>query len=80
MILLGAMIAVWGALVMGLARPLHEMWKGMLADMRRSGVRDTIPGTGLFASTTGLRRMRIAGGAALAIGVALVLAGLIGAG
>jgi hypothetical protein len=50
MIVLGALIAVWGVVVLSLARPLHASWKGMLADVRRDGVQNTIPGTRLFAS------------------------------
>ncbi len=80
MILLGALIAVWGALVLVLARPLHVRWKGMLADMRRAGVRNDLPGTKFFASVEGLRSMRIAGGIALAIGLGMIVAGLVGGG
>jgi hypothetical protein len=74
-ILLGALIAAWGALVLGLARPMHVRWKGMLAEMRRSGVEGTIPLTRWFASEGGLRGMRVAGLAALAVGAAMLLAG-----
>jgi hypothetical protein len=78
MTIIGALVAVWGAVVLGLAPTLHASWKGMLADMRRDGVRNTIPGTKFFASAEGLRAMRIAGGAAVAIGVAMVVAGMFG--
>jgi hypothetical protein len=74
-ILLGALVAVWGALVLGLAKTMHVRWKGMLAEMRRSGVADTIPLTRWFASEGGLRGMRVAGGVALAVGLAMVAAG-----
>jgi hypothetical protein len=74
-ILLGALLGVWGALVLALAKPMHVRWKGMLADMRRSGVTDTIPLTRWFASEGGLRGLRIAGGVVLAIGLAMVAAG-----
>ncbi len=77
MILLGALVAVWGGLVLGFAPMLHVRWKGMLADMRRAGVRNDIPGTAFFASAEGLRRMRIAGGVVLAIGVAMMIAGAV---
>jgi hypothetical protein len=77
MILLGALVGMWGGLVLGFARPLHASWKGMLAQMRRDGVANDIPGTKFLASDTGLRAMRMAGGAALAVGVALMLAGLV---
>ena len=76
-IILGGLLAVWGALVLGLAGPLHTNWKKMLGDMRRSGVRNTLPLTDFFASAEGLRRMRIGGGAALALGLGLVVAGLL---
>jgi hypothetical protein len=59
---------------------LHTRWKGMLSDMRRAGVKNDIPGTSFFASTDGLRKMRLAGGVALAIGIALIVAGLLGGG
>ena len=75
MTLLGALVAVWGALVLGLAGTMHVRWKGMLAEMRQSGVVDTIPLTRWFASESGLRGMRIAGGVALAVGLAMVAAG-----
>ncbi len=77
MIILGGLLAVWGALVLGLAGPLHTNWKKMLGDMRRSGVRNTLPLTDFFASAEGLRRMRIGGGAALVLGLGLVVAGLL---
>ena len=77
MIILGALLAVWGALVLGFARPLHTNWKKMLGDMRRSGVKNTIPLTDFFASTEGLRRMQLGGAAALALGLGLVVAGLL---
>jgi hypothetical protein len=76
-IVLGALLLVWGGLVVGLAPMLHRNWKGMLADMRRAGVKNDIPLTGFFASETGLRRMRIAGAAAAAVGLAMIVAGLV---
>ena len=75
MILLGALIAVWGALVLGFARPLHSGWKELLRGMRRAGVRDSVFGTEWMASEAGLRGMRLAGGLALAAGLALLAAG-----
>ena len=76
MSLLGALVAIWGALVLALARPLHVRWKGMLAEIRQSGIDDTIPLTRFFASESGLRTLRIVGGVVLAIGIAMVVAGL----
>jgi hypothetical protein len=70
-------VAAWGALVLGFARTLHVRWKGMLAEIRRAGIDDTIPLTRFFASAGGLRAMRVAGGLALAVGLAMVLAGLV---
>jgi hypothetical protein len=77
MIILGALIAVWGGLVLGFAPRLHAGWKGMLSDMRRDGVQNTLPGTQFLASAAGLRKMRIAGKAALAIGLAMIVAGVV---
>jgi hypothetical protein len=77
-ILLGALVAAWGALVLGLAPVLHVRWKGMLGEIRQAGIDDTIPLTRWFASPGGLRGMRIAGGVALAAGLGMVLAGLLG--
>ena len=77
MILLGALVAVWGALVLGLAKTMHVRWKGMLAQMRRDGFTNMIPLTTYFASPEGLRGMRVGGAVALAIGLALVVAGLL---
>jgi hypothetical protein len=76
-ILLGGLVALWGALVLGLAKPMHVRWKGMIAGMRRSGIEDTIPLTRWFASEGGLLGMRVAGGGALAIGLAMVAAGVL---
>jgi hypothetical protein len=75
--LLGALVAVWGALVLGFAKTLHVRWKGMLAEIRRAGIDDTIPLTRFFASESGLRWMRIVGGVVLAAGVGMVVAGLV---
>jgi hypothetical protein len=75
-IILGALIALWGALVLGFAKPLHVRWKGMIAEIRRAGIDDHIPMTRWFASPEGLRGMRIAGGVALAVGLALLVTGL----
>ncbi len=77
MILLGALIALWGALVLGFAKPLHVRWKGMLAEIRRAGIDDKIALTRFFASTEGLRWMRIVGGAVLAVGIAMIVAGIV---
>jgi hypothetical protein len=78
--LLGGLVVLWGALVLGFAKTLHVRWKGMLADMRRAGVQNDIPGTKFFASPEGLRRMRIAGGGAIAIGLAMIAARLLSGG
>jgi hypothetical protein len=56
---------------------LHTRWKGMLAQMRRAGVRNDLPGIAFFASVEGLRKMRIAGALALAVGLAMIAAGLL---
>ena len=77
MILLGALIAVWGALVLGFAKPLHVRWKGMLVEIERAGIDDSIPFTHFFASTDGLRWMRIAGVVALAVGSGMIVSALI---
>ncbi len=77
MILLGALLAVWGALVLGFAKTLHVRWKGMIAEIRRAGIDEHIPMTRWFASPEGLRGMRIAGGVALAAGLGMVVAGLL---
>ena len=77
MILLGALVAVWGALVLGFAKTMHVRWKGMLAQMRRDAFTNMIPLTSWFASPEGLRGMRLGGAVALAIGIALVVAGIL---
>lgn len=77
MILLGALVAVWGALVFGFAPMLHGRWKGMLADMRRAGVRNDLWGISFFASTDGLRKMRLAGALALLAGLVMIAWGLV---
>ncbi len=76
MILLGALLAMWGGLVLGVARMLHVRWKGMLADMRRAGVRNDLPGTEFFASAKGLVWMRVVGGIVLAAGLAMIVVGV----
>lgn len=75
MIIFGALLTLWGGVVLALARPLHAGWRDMVRSMRRAGVRDSIFGTEWMASDRGLRGMRIAGGAALAVGLALLAAG-----
>jgi hypothetical protein len=77
MIILGALIAVWGGIVLGFANRLHTSWKGMLAQMRRDGVTNTIPGTKFLASEDGLRWMRIAGAVALAVGLGMIALGIV---
>ncbi len=77
MILLGALVALWGALVFGFAPMLHTRWRSMLGEMRRAGVQNDLPGIKFFASTEGLRTMRIAGAVAVAVGVGMVVAGLL---
>jgi hypothetical protein len=74
-IVLGALLAVWGIVVLLGARPLHDNWREMNASMRRAGVPGTVWFTGWIASPAGLRHLRIAGGAALAVGLALLAAG-----
>ncbi len=77
MILLGALVGVWGALVLALSGTLHVRWKGMLAEIRRAGIDDKIALTRFFASTEGLRWMRIVGGAVLAVGVGMIVVGVV---
>ncbi len=76
MILLGGLLALWGALVFGFAPMLHTRWKGMLSEMGRAGVKNDLPGIAFFASKDGLRKMRIGGGAALVVGLGMVAVGL----
>jgi hypothetical protein len=76
-IILGALVAVWGGLVLAFAKPMHTGWKGMLRDMRRDGVKNDIPMTAFFASEEGLRKMKIAGGVALGVGLAMVAGGVV---
>jgi hypothetical protein len=75
-ILLGALVALWGALVFGFAPMLHTRWKGMLAEMNRAGVKNDLPGIAFFASKDGLRKMRVAGVSALIVGLGMVALGL----
>lgn len=77
MILLGGLIALWGALVLGFSKTLHVRWRGMIVEMRRHGVKNDIPMTNFFASPEGLLRMRIAGAVALLAGVGMIVAGLV---
>jgi hypothetical protein len=74
-IVLGALVALWGALVLGLARPLHSGWKDMHRKLRGAGYDESLFGTRWLASDAGLRGMRRAGLVALAAGLALVVAG-----
>lgn len=76
MIILGALLALWGVLVLLFAKMLHVRWKGMLVEIRRAGIDDSIPLTRWFASPEGLRGMRIAGGVALAVGLGMLVTGL----
>jgi hypothetical protein len=76
-IILGALVAVWGGLVFAFAKPMHAGWKGMLRDMRRDGVKNDIPMTRFFASEDGLRKMRLAGGVGLGVGLTMIALGLV---
>jgi hypothetical protein len=76
-ILFGVMIAIWGGLVLGFAKTMHVRWKGMLSEMRRAGIGDTLALTRWFASPEGLRGMRIAGAAALVAGLGMIAVGLV---
>jgi hypothetical protein len=76
-ILLGALLAVWGALVLHFAPRLHAGWRDMLRGMRASGVKNTIPFTDWMASDRGLVGMRRAGVAVLVAGLAMSAYGAI---
>jgi hypothetical protein len=77
MIVLGGLLALWGALVLYFAPRLHAGWRDMLRGMRASGVRNTLPLTDWIASGRGLVGMRRAGAVALVAGLALSAAGAI---
>jgi hypothetical protein len=76
-IILGGLLAVWGALVLFFARPLHAGWRDMLRGMRASGVRNTIPLTEWMASDRGLAGMRRAGAVVLVAGLVVSAYGAI---
>jgi hypothetical protein len=75
--ILGAMLVVWGAIVLYFAEPLHTHWKQMNRSLRRDGYGTPFFGTEWLASGSGLRWMRRAGGGALAVGAALLVAGAV---
>lgn len=75
MIILGALLAMWGGLVLALARPLHSGWKDMHRRLGRAGYDESLFGARWLASEAGLRGMRGTGAVALAAGLALLLAG-----
>ena len=77
MIILGGLLAVWGALVLYFAPRLHAGWRDMLRGMRTSGVKNTIPLTEWMASDRGLVGMRRAGAVVLVAGLVLSAAGAI---
>jgi hypothetical protein len=76
-IVLGGLLALWGALVLWFARPLHEGWRDMLRSMRGAGVRNDLPGTAFMASERGYLWMRRAGTAALLVGLAVSAVGAV---
>ncbi len=75
MIILGGLLVAWGIAVLLVARPLHDNWREMIASMRRAGMPDSVWFTEWVASHAGLRHMRLAGAAVLAVGVALLAVG-----
>ncbi len=75
MIVLGGLLVVWGIVVLLVARPLHDNWREMNASMKRAGVPGSVWFTEWVASVAGLRHMRIAGAAVLAVGLALLAVG-----
>ncbi len=75
MIVVGGLLALWGALVLYFAPRLHQGWRDLLRGMRASGVQNTIPLTEWMASERGLVGMRRAGSVALVAGLALSAAG-----
>ena len=71
MILLGGLLAVWGALVLFFAPRLHTGWRDMTRSMRASGVKNTIPLTDFMASERGFLWMRRAGLVVLVVGLVM---------
>jgi hypothetical protein len=76
-IILGLLLLVWGGLLLGMARPLHDNWREMLGRLRAAGYSRPPFGTRFVASARGLRTFRVAGGCGLAVGAALLAAGLL---
>ena len=77
MIVIGALLAAWGAVVLWFARPLHTGWRDLLRSVRGAGVRNAIPGSALVAPERGEVWMRRAGTAGLVLGLALSALGAI---
>ena len=77
MIVVGALLAAWGAIVLHFARPLHTGWRDMLRSVRGAGVQNTTPGTELMASERGLVWTRRAGAAVLVVGLVLSAVGAV---
>jgi hypothetical protein len=72
-ILAGALLAAWGALVMWFAKPLHAGWRETLRSV--GGAKDAAPGSGLLAPARGVVWIRRAGLAGLVVGLAVSAAG-----
>ncbi len=77
MIIVGGLLAAWGAIVLWFARPLHAGWRETLRSMRPAGPQDAAPGTHLATFSRGIVWMRRAGLAGLVAGLVLSAAGAI---
>ena len=77
MIVAGLMLLVWGALLLGMARPLHDNWRSMVGRLRAAGYSRPPFGTRFVASERGLRTIQVVGACGAAVGALLVGVGLL---
>ncbi len=77
MLILGALLAVWGGVILALARPLHANWGQMIWRLRGAGFRKAPFGTRFIASPRGLHTMYGLGAGGLVAGAILIVLGLL---
>lgn len=76
-IVVGLMLLVWGGLLLGLARPLHQNWRSMVGQLRSAGFSRAPFGTRFIASQRGLRIVQAMGVFGVTGGALLVAVGLL---
>jgi hypothetical protein len=76
-IVVGSVLAAWGAIVLWFARPVDAGWRGLLDSLRPGAGQEARPGTPIAAFTRGMVWMRRAGLAGLVVGLVVSAIGAV---